>query len=574
MSSPRHSDPTGSRPSRSAPRSPRRCSPGTRQVGDLAAQVFRTELFQHGGLAIWNGNWYGGHYTLTYSVLFPPLAALLGPQRGRRRSRWSPPPTSSTASSATAGATRRAGRRSGSPPAWSPCSPTASSPSPSASPSASPRCAPCSAAAGRARPAPRRLRALQPGRRRLPRRRLARRRRLRSRGAPPPTAPRDLGRLRRPRPGPRPQPRLPRAPASSPSPSPPSSRSRSGAGRRSTSPAACASEERQLRRVAARLPARRRPSIWLVPERDGRQRGPPRRPLRRPGPGGRRAGAPAAGRRSGSSPLFMAGGLYWQLTASVSQIARSVGDPSTSAAYFAPGRRAGCATTAARGVRVEVPPTANHWESAYLAPEFELARGWLRQLDTTRDDIFYDDDGLTASRLPGLAARRTRSATWPFPTRPLDYSSVAERRLILARPPYLTCAGARRTGASTRFATRSRWSARCGAAAARVLWVGRQGFAPRRHPAGRLPRPRQLHPLLVDRPRRRLPAAPRRLDPGPRRAPRRLPRRRRLLPCAGLERRHRRPQDLLTAERSEGQQKRLFEQASRMRARNSAPSAP
>src|SRR5882757_3315248 len=50
------------------------------QVGDLAAQVFRTELFQRGGLAIWNGSWYGGHYTLTYSVLFPPLAALLGPQ--------------------------------------------------------------------------------------------------------------------------------------------------------------------------------------------------------------------------------------------------------------------------------------------------------------------------------------------------------------------------------------------------------------------------------------------------------------------------------------------------------------
>ncbi|HET7177460.1 MAG TPA: hypothetical protein VFI63_02100, partial [Solirubrobacterales bacterium] len=50
------------------------------QVGDLAAQVFRTELFQRAGMAIWNGSWYAGHYTLTYSVLFPPLAALLGPR--------------------------------------------------------------------------------------------------------------------------------------------------------------------------------------------------------------------------------------------------------------------------------------------------------------------------------------------------------------------------------------------------------------------------------------------------------------------------------------------------------------
>src|SRR5258707_10058989 len=50
------------------------------RVGDLAAQVFHTELFQHAGLAIWNGSWYGGHYTLNYSLLFPPAAALLGPQ--------------------------------------------------------------------------------------------------------------------------------------------------------------------------------------------------------------------------------------------------------------------------------------------------------------------------------------------------------------------------------------------------------------------------------------------------------------------------------------------------------------
>src|SRR6476620_8526154 len=49
-------------------------------VGDLAAQVFRTELFENAGLALWNGSWYGGHYTLTYRVLFPPRAALLGPK--------------------------------------------------------------------------------------------------------------------------------------------------------------------------------------------------------------------------------------------------------------------------------------------------------------------------------------------------------------------------------------------------------------------------------------------------------------------------------------------------------------
>ncbi len=46
---------------------------------DLAAHVFRAELFDREGFTLWNGDWYGGHHALAYSVLFPPLAWLLGP---------------------------------------------------------------------------------------------------------------------------------------------------------------------------------------------------------------------------------------------------------------------------------------------------------------------------------------------------------------------------------------------------------------------------------------------------------------------------------------------------------------
>jgi hypothetical protein len=46
---------------------------------DLAAHVYRAELFEREGFTLWNGNWYGGHHTPAYSVLFPPLGALLGP---------------------------------------------------------------------------------------------------------------------------------------------------------------------------------------------------------------------------------------------------------------------------------------------------------------------------------------------------------------------------------------------------------------------------------------------------------------------------------------------------------------
>jgi hypothetical protein len=47
---------------------------------DLAAQTYRTWLFEHTGFTVWDGGWYGGHHVPAYSILFPPLAALLGPR--------------------------------------------------------------------------------------------------------------------------------------------------------------------------------------------------------------------------------------------------------------------------------------------------------------------------------------------------------------------------------------------------------------------------------------------------------------------------------------------------------------
>ena len=373
------------------------------QVGDLAAQVFRTELFQHAGLAIWNGSWYGGHYTLTYSFLFPPLASLLGPQLVGTisvvassyffdrlvRDRWGAPARWATLWFAAGVVTLLADGQ-------------------------------LTFALGVA---------CRPGRAALPAVRAA---------------------TSSPSPPPRPAP----SPARSPPPSSPGS---SWSGWRS--------EGRPVNRVAVGaaaialglvlLPNLAFPesgqfpfafsSYVAIPLFCGgalfvtRGLGEQERQLRwaligyvaaatalllAPNPLGGNAvrlgalfGGPvlaavmlARRPRLGAFSvavlaLAMAGGLYWQVTASVSQIARSVGDPSTSREYFQPPAhwlRAHGGT----GVRVEVPPTANHWESAYLATQFELARGWLRQLDTTRDDIFYDDaeSELTAGRLPALAA--------------------------------------------------------------------------------------------------------------------------------------------------------------------------
>jgi hypothetical protein len=47
---------------------------------DLAAQVYRTGLFERHGFTLFNAQWYAGHHTPGYSLLFPPLAALVGPR--------------------------------------------------------------------------------------------------------------------------------------------------------------------------------------------------------------------------------------------------------------------------------------------------------------------------------------------------------------------------------------------------------------------------------------------------------------------------------------------------------------
>jgi hypothetical protein len=47
---------------------------------DLAAHLFRAEMFRQQGFAVWNDYWYSGNAVLGYSVLFPAVSATLTPQ--------------------------------------------------------------------------------------------------------------------------------------------------------------------------------------------------------------------------------------------------------------------------------------------------------------------------------------------------------------------------------------------------------------------------------------------------------------------------------------------------------------
>jgi hypothetical protein len=124
----------------------------------------------------------------------------------------------------------------------------------------------------------------------------------------------------------------------------------------------------------------------------------------------------------------------WTAWGPVRETAAVSGDPSTQAAYYAPLER----FLAAHGgavARVEVPFTRGHWEAAFLAGRFSLARGWEKQLDTRYDDVLLRPRLTAAGYLRWL--REEAVAYVALPDVPLDPSGAQEGGLIRAGLPYL-----------------------------------------------------------------------------------------------------------------------------------------
>jgi hypothetical protein len=86
--------------------------------------------------------------------------------------------------------------------------------------------------------------------------------------------------------------------------------------------------------------------------------------------------------------------------------------------------------------RLEIPFTRGHWEAAYVAPHVSLARGWLRQLDTLDNPIFYSTHPLDAATYHRWLIEN--GIAWvALPDVALDYSAVREARLLTQGLPYL-----------------------------------------------------------------------------------------------------------------------------------------
>ncbi len=140
------------------------------------------------------------------------------------------------------------------------------------------------------------------------------------------------------------------------------------------------------------------------------------------------------GRPLAAVVLAVAGIVIWTAWGPVRESAGIVGDRSTRASYYVPLER----FLDAHGgplLRVEVPFTHSHWEAALLAPSFVLARGWERQLDTKYDPIFFKNKLTPAAYHAWLANNAVSYVALPDVR--LDGSSDEEAVLIRSGLPYL-----------------------------------------------------------------------------------------------------------------------------------------
>jgi hypothetical protein len=125
---------------------------------------------------------------------------------------------------------------------------------------------------------------------------------------------------------------------------------------------------------------------------------------------------------------------YWQIGPAVRNASSEANDGSRYLAYYRPLLDFLDAQEQPPG-RVEVVPPNSNWEAADVAIHFPLARGWERQLDVSRNAVFYNgtlDEGTFELWLGENAVK------WvALPDVPLDYSAKQEAQIVESNPPYL-----------------------------------------------------------------------------------------------------------------------------------------
>jgi hypothetical protein len=138
-------------------------------------------------------------------------------------------------------------------------------------------------------------------------------------------------------------------------------------------------------------------------------------------------------RRAAVLALLLVAVALWQHPVAIKEM-QHAGNPMASPGNFQPllaelGRHAPVG-------RIEVVPTRDYWETAYVAGAVPLARGWLRQADMARNPLFFDGH-LTSDRY--LRWLQDNGVSMVAIARgPVAAVGAQEARLVRKRPPYLT----------------------------------------------------------------------------------------------------------------------------------------
>ncbi|WP_338742288.1 MFS transporter [Actinomadura luteofluorescens] len=125
----------------------------------------------------------------------------------------------------------------------------------------------------------------------------------------------------------------------------------------------------------------------------------------------------------------------WQVVKPVDDVIHT--EPAATAADHARGLIGELGAVGAGDARIEVVPLRSHWESSGLSRHFALARGWNRQVDAERHELFYEKGALTP------ASYRDWLHKWAvqyvvLPEQEVDWSAQEEAALVEGGQPYLT----------------------------------------------------------------------------------------------------------------------------------------
>ena len=127
--------------------------------------------------------------------------------------------------------------------------------------------------------------------------------------------------------------------------------------------------------------------------------------------------------------------VVWQWSPAFGAVAGSQQVTQRQADYFAP-LLVELQQLQVAPARLEIPPTQDHWETAWVAPTIPLARGWDRQLDTVDNPMFYEPDTLNASVYRSWLYDNGVTLV-AMPSVQLDYSAEEEATLIRSGLSYL-----------------------------------------------------------------------------------------------------------------------------------------